>query len=378
MRKRLLTLVAVVLLAAAGIAGCTKAGASGEGGGVALTAKIGVILPDTTSSPRWTTYDPPFLQRVFDAAKLPVSIENAHGDKARFAQLADQMIAEGVKVLMIVSLDPDSGGAVLKKARDAGIKTIDYDRLTLGGGADYHVSFDNVQAGVLMGNGLADCLRARHAANPVIAELNGPATDNNATMFKTGYDSVLQTQYDSAAYVKGPGQEVPGWNETEAAAIFEQMLNQQPKIGGVLAANDGLARAVIGVLAKHGLNGKVPVTGQDATIQSLRDILTGDQCMTVYRAVKPEADAAANLAVDLYHGWKPTQQSLSLPEGTNMSRVKDPVSGAYVPYVGLAPQLITVSNMQMLINDSFVLTSELCGGEPYARLCRENGIGLLS
>ena len=378
MRKGLLTLVAVGLLATAGTAGCTKAGASGGRGRVTVSAKIGVILPDTTSSPRWTTYDPPFLQRVFDAAKLPVSIENAHGDRARFAKLADQMIASGVKVLMIVSLDPDSGGAVLKRARDAGIKTIDYDRLTLGGGADYHVSFDNVQAGTLMGNGLVDCLRARHATNPIIGELNGPATDNNATMFKTGYDSVLQKRYDNATYTKGPDQEVPGWNKTEAAAIFEQMLDQQPKIGGVLAASDGLARAAIGVLAKHGLNGKVPVTGQDATIDSLRNILTGDQCMTVYRAVKPEADAAANLAVDLYHGWKPTPQSLALPKDTNMSEVKDPVSGAYVPYVGLAPQLITVSNMQMLINDSFVLTSELCGGEPYTRLCRENGIGLLS
>jgi D-xylose transport system substrate-binding protein len=377
-RRGLLTLVTVVVLAMAGAAGCTKAGASGAGRGVVVTAKIGVILPDTTSSPRWTTYDPPFLQRAFDAAKVPVLIENAHGDKARFAKLADQMIEAGVKVLMIVSLDPDSGGAVLKKARDAGIKTIDYDRLTLGGGADYHVSFDNVRAGVLMGNGLVDCLRARHAANPVIAELNGPATDNNATMFKSGYDSVLQRWYDNATFTKGPDQEVPGWHEAEASAIFEQMLKQQPKIRGVLAASDGLARAVIGVLAKHGLDGKVPVTGQDATIESLRDILTGDQCMTVYRAVKPEADAAANLAIDLYHGWKPTPQSLGLPKDTNMSKVKDPVSGANVPFVGLAPQLITVSNMQMLINDSFVLTSELCGGDPYARLCRENGIGLLS
>jgi D-xylose transport system substrate-binding protein len=377
MRNSLLTLAAFGLLATAGTAGCTTAGAD-RSGGVTVVAKVGVILPDTTSSPRWTTYDPPFLQRVFDAAKIPVSIENANGDRARFAKLADQMIEGGVKVLMIVSLDADSGAAVLKKARDAGVKTIDYDRLTLGGGADYHVSFDNVRAGGLMGNGLVDCLRARHAVKPVIAELNGPATDNNATMFKTGYDSVLQTRYDDATYVKGPDQEVPGWNETEAAAIFEQMLDQQPKIRGVLAASDGLARAVIGVLAKHGLNRTVPVTGQDATIQSLRDILTGDQCMTVYRAVKPEADAAANLAIDLYNGWKPTPKSLGLTEDSNMSKVKDPVSGAYIPFVGLAPQFITTSNMQLLINDSFVLTSELCDGEPYTHLCRENGIGLLS
>ena len=375
MRKGLLALVAVVLLATAGTAGCTKAGANGAGGGSAGTAKIGVILPDTTSSPRWTTYDPAILQRSFDDAKVPVSIENAHGDKARFAQLADQMIEGGVKVLMIVSLDPDSGTAVLKKARDAGIKTIDYDRLTLGGGADYHVSFDNVQAGMLLGNGLLDCLRAQNAANPVVAELNGPATDNNATLFKRGYDAMLQPRYDDATFTKGPDQAVPGWNEAEAASIFEQMLDQQPKIRGVLAANDVLARAVIGVLRERGQNGKVPVTGQDASIEGLRNILTGDQCMTVYRAVRPEAQAAANLAIDLYHGWKPTPQSLGLPKGTELTKLKDPVSGAYIPFVGLAPQLITASNMQALINDSFVLASELCGGQPYARLCRQNGIG---
>ena len=375
MGKGRLTLFAVALLVMAGMAGCTKAGAGGAGGGGAVAAKIGVILPDTTSSPRWTIYDPAFLQRVFDEAKVPVSIENAHGDRARFAQLADHMIDGGVKVLMIVSLDPDSGAAALTKARDAGIKTIDYDRLTLGGGADYHVSFDNVQAGVLLGQGLVDCLRARHATNPVVAELNGPATDNNATLFKTGYDSVLQPRYDNATFTKGPDQEVPGWNEAEAASIFEQMLDQQPKIRGVLAANDGLARAVIGVLAKRGLNGKMPVTGQDATVDGLRNILTGDQCMTVYRAVRPEAQAAANLAIDLYHGWKPTPDSLGLPDGTNLTKLKDPVSGAYIPFVGLAPQPITVSNMQTLINDSFVLASELCGGQPYTRLCRQNGIG---
>jgi D-xylose transport system substrate-binding protein len=141
-----------------------------------------------------------------------------------------------------------------------------------------------------------------------------------------------------------------------------------------VAANDVLASAVIDVLRKRGLNGTVPVTGQDATVEGLRNILIGDQCMTVYRAVRPEAQAAANLAIDLYHGWKPTAESLGLPKGTNLGQLKDPQSGAYIPFVGLAPQAITVSNMQTLINDSFVLPSEICGGQPYTRLCRENGI----
>src|SRR5918911_605481 len=209
MRKGVLALITAGLLATAGVSGCTDAGSGRPGTGGSTGAKIGVILPDATSSPRWKTYDPAILQQAFDGAKVPATIENANGDPARFGQLADRMIGDGVKVLMVVSLDPSSGARVLKKARDAGVKTIDYDRLTLGGGADYYVSFDNVQAGQLLGNGLIGCLVARPVRNPVIAELNGPTTDYNATQFKTGYEAVLQRQYDNATYTQGPDQDVP-------------------------------------------------------------------------------------------------------------------------------------------------------------------------
>jgi len=364
----------VGVLAVAGLTACTSNANSGTGQGGAGAAMVGVILPDTTSSPRWKTHDPRFLQRAFDEADVPVDIQNAFGDRTRFVQIADEMIARGVKVLMIVSLDAPSGAAVLAKARAAKIKTIDYDRLTLGGGADYHVGFDNVQAGVLQGQGLVDCLKARRAANPVVAELNGSPTDNNATLLKEGYDSVLQPMYDNATYTKGPDQDVLDWLTVEGAAIFEQMLVQQPRISGVLAANDSLAGAVIGILKRRGLNGKVPVAGQDATVEGLRNILTGDQCMTVYRAVGPEAQAAANLAIDLYHGWKPSPESLGLDAGATLDDIKDPESGANIPFLGLTPELITKNNIQTVINDSFVFPSDLCAGEPYARLCRENGI----
>ena len=377
MRNGLLALALVGLLATGSITGCTKTGgassAGGSRGGRNGTAKVGVILPDTTSSPRWEIYDPKYLQRAFDEANVPVDIQNANGDRTRFAEIADNMIADGVQVLMIVNLDPRSGAAVLSKAREAKIKTIDYDRLTLGGGADYHVGFDNFRAGVLQGEGLVACLGATD--KPVVAELNGSPTDNNATLLKKGYDSVLQPKYDSAEYVKGPDQDVPDWLSVEAGLIFEQMLDQQPKIRGVLAANDGLASAVIGVLKKHNLNGKVPVTGQDATVEGLRNLLTGDQCMTVYRAVRPEARTAANLAIDLYHGRQPSPESLDLPAGTNLGRLKDPESGAYVPFVGLTPELITKANIQSVLNDSFVLPADLCAGERFTRLCRENGLG---
>ncbi|HEU4349931.1 MAG TPA: substrate-binding domain-containing protein [Actinoplanes sp.] len=375
MRRGLFALVTAGLLALSGLTGCTSDGdGNSNGQKTGGPALVGVILPDTTSSPRWKTHDPRNLQRAFDEADVPVDIQNAFGDRARFEQIADDMIARGVKVLMIVSLDATSGAAVLAKARAANVKTIDYDRLTLDGGADYHVGFDNVEAGKLQGKGLVDCLEAGNAVNPVVAELNGPGTDNNATLLKQGYDSVLQPKYDEAEYTKGPDQDVTDWLSVEGAATFERMLKQQPKIGGVLAANDNLAAAVIGVLKKHGLNGKVPVAGQDATVEGLRNIITGDQCMTVYRAIGPEAQAAANLAIDLYHGWKPSPESLGLGGRAELGQIKDPESGAYIPFLGLKPELITMSNIQTLINDSFVFASELCAGEPYARLCLENGI----
>ena len=377
MRKALLALAAAVgLLATAGMTACTDDGSSGtsssdggaKGGGTGQ-GKIGVILPDTTTSQRWKTDDPKYLKAAFDAAGVPVDLQNAQGDKARFVQIADKMIADGVKVLMIVNLDSLTGKAVLDKAKAAKIKTIDYDRLTLNGGADYYVSFDNVQVGVLQGEGLVNCLKAKRAVNPVVAELNGSPTDNNATLFKQGYDSVLQPKYDLAEYTKGPDQSVPDWVNSEGGVIFEQMLRQQPKIRGVLAANDGLANAVIGVLKKNKLNGIVPVTGQDATVDGFHNILNGDQCLTIYKAIRPEAEAAAKLAIALYKGEKPTRENV----GEDIGKLKDPESGAYVPFVSLVPKAITKNEIQSVIDDKFVSVKEICSGR-YAALCADVGI----
>jgi D-xylose transport system substrate-binding protein len=376
MRRALLTMAAAGLLAVAGMTGCTdRGGSTTEGGSGAQNgrpgvAPIGIILPDTSTSQRWKVDDPKYLKAAFEAAGVAVDLQNARGDKARFTSIADKMISGGVKVLMIVNLDSPTGRAALNKARAAGIKTIDYDRLTLGGGADYYVSFDNVKVGELQGQGLIDCLAAQRAVNPIVAELNGSPTDNNATLFKQGYDSKLQPQYDAARYMKGPDQSVPDWINSEGGVIFEQMLQQWPRIRGVVAANDGLANAVIGVLKKYKMNGKVPVTGQDATVDGLRNILTGDQCLTVYKAIRPEAQAAANLAVSLYRGVQPTAQTVGQPIG----RIKDPESGANVPFVSLTPELITKGNIEHVIADGFAAAEDVCRGQPYTRLCKENGI----
>ncbi|MGX6603500.1 sugar ABC transporter substrate-binding protein [Micromonosporaceae bacterium Da 78-11] len=370
MRNKMLAIVAAGLMATATMTACddssdsSDSGSSG-GGSQSGKARVGVILPDTKSSQRWRTDDPKFLQAAFDAAGVPVEIKNAEGDKAQFQRIADDMINSGVKVLMIVNLDPDSARAVLQKARAEKIKTIDYDRLTLNGGADYYVSFDNVEVGKLQAYGLQKCLSERNVSNPIVAELNGSPTDNNATLFKQGYDTELLQRYDNAEYTKGPDQSVPEWDNDAGGVIFEQMLQQQPGIGGVLAANDGLAGAVIKVLKKKGMNGRVPVTGQDATIEGLQNILAGDQCVTVYKPIQPEAQTAANLAIQVFKGQKPTF--------TPKERIKDPESGAYVPFKSLTPRAIYANKIKDVVSDGFVKKEDLCT-EAYAKACKKYGI----
>lgn len=324
-----------------------------------VAGKVGVILPDTASSVRWETADRPFLEQAFDAAGVEHIIQNAEGEAARMQTIADQMITEGVTVLAIVNLDSESGAAIQDKAAAQGVSTIDYDRLTLNGVADYYVSFDNVRVGELQGEGLAECL-GDDAAN--IAYLNGSPTDNNATLFSEGAHSVLDgmSQYTAVAE-----QAVPEWDNQQAATIFEQMWTQaNGEIDGVLAANDGLGNAAISVLKKNNVNGTVPVTGQDATVQGLQNILAGDQCMTVYKAVQREAEGLADLAIALLNG----------EEAETTGTVTDTESGREVPSLLLEPQAIFRDNVKDVVDDGFVSAEDLCSGE-YADHCADLGIG---
>jgi D-xylose transport system substrate-binding protein len=362
MRRGIIALAAAGLLAVTGLTAC--GGDDGDSGSGDKKPKIGVILPDSKSSARWETADRKYLEEAFKAAGVDYDIQNAQNDKNAFQTIADQMLTSGVTALMIVNLDSGTGKAVLDKAKNQGVPTIDYDRLTLGGSASYYVSFDNVAVGKLQGEGLVKCLTASGKQKPVVAYLNGSPTDNNATLFKQGYDGVLKAKFDSGEYVKGPDQSVPDWDNAQAATIFEQMMTStQGKIDGVLSANDGLGNAALTVLKKNNLNGKVPVTGQDATVQGLQNVLLGDQCMTVYKAIKKEAEAAAELAIGLAKGEK---------KDTGKT-VKDPEGNRDVPAVLLEPQSITKENVKSVVDDGFVTKAELCTGAAAAK-CTEAGI----
>lgn len=348
------------------LTGCS----SGSGGGdasasaspsAAPTGKIGVILPDSASSARWETADRNYLEQAFKAAGAQYDIQNAQGDKAKFQTIADQMLNSGVQVLMIVNLDSDTGAAVIKKANAQGVKVIDYDRLTLGGNASYYVSFDNVAVGTNIGTGLVKCMQDNGNTSGPVALLNGSPTDNNATLFKEGYEKAIR----DAGYEIAADQSVPEWDNTKAGTIFEQMYTKaNGNFIGVAAANDGLGGAAISVLDRNGQAGKIPVTGQDATDEGLQRVLLGTQCMTVYKAVKQEADAAASLALALASGQTPTTDQTT----------KDPETGQEVPSVLLQPVSIFKDNVKDVVADGFTTAQNLCTTDKLKQACAEAGI----
>jgi D-xylose transport system substrate-binding protein len=356
--KRYVAVVGALGVALALTACGNDSNSSGDGAKAASKAKVGVILPDTKSSARWESSDRPALEKAFKDAGVDAVIDNAQGDKSRMQTIADQMLTQGVTVLAIVNLDSDSGAAIEAKAKKAGVATIDYDRLTLGGSADYYVSFDNTKVGQLQGEGLATCLGDKKAN---IVYLNGSPTDNNATLFSAGAHKVLDA---NSSYTKVDEQAVPDWDNTKAGTIFEQMLTQAGgKIDGVLAANDGLGNAAIAILRKNHLAGKVPVTGQDATVQGLQNVLDGSQCMTVYKSAKEEVGALADLAIAITKGEK----------GQTTGTTRDDTGKRDVPSVLLTPKSIMRDTVKDVIADGGASKDEVCTGS-YAALCTKYGV----
>ena len=347
-------------------AGTGTSGGGSSSGAAAPAGKVGVILPDASTSPRWESNDRPLLTAAFQSAGVQADIQNADGNKAKFGTICDSMITSDVKVLLITNLDSDSGSACLKKAQTAGIKTIDYDRLTLGGGASYYVSFDNVQVGRLMGEGLQKCLTdAGKTTGANIVFINGDPTDNNAALFKQGYQEALKPAIDGGQ-MKLVGDQTGLWDATKAGTAFEQLFTQNGgRIDGVVSANDTMATGIIARLKANGLNGKVPVTGQDASTPALQAILSGDQCMTVYKAIKKEADAASSLAVALAKG----EDGSSLASET----VTDTVLKKEVPSALQTPEAIFKDSVQKVVADGFAKASEICTAE-FAAACSSAGV----
>jgi D-xylose transport system substrate-binding protein len=360
-----LVLGASVLALAVPVAACgsdnSDKGDSSSSSSSKKTGSVAVLLPDSKSSTRWETVDRPFLKKAFDAAGVKSTITNAEGDKSAQQQQAEQAITNGAKVLLLVNLDSGSGAAIAANAKSQGVKVIDYDRLTLKGDSDYYVSFDNEKVGKLQGQGLVDCLGKTNGQS--IATLNGSPTDNNATLFAKGYNSVVDPLYKDGKLKKAADQSVPDWDNQKALTIFEQMLQKTSnKIDGVLAANDGLGNAAISALKARKLK-QIPVTGQDATLEGLQNILNGDQCMTVYKAIKKETDASAALAIQLLKGETPSDVTAKVNNGN-----KD------VPAILLEPVAVTKDNIKDYMGEAdFPKKEDICAGK-VAEKCTAAGL----
>jgi D-xylose transport system substrate-binding protein len=345
--------------------------------------KVGVILPDTTSSTRYVNFDAPYLKQAFQAAGYTDSqfkIDNAQGDQATELQLAQADITAGATVLVFDPLNSNVGGQIQQYAQQHGVKTISYDRATFTGTNVYYVSFDNVQVGKLIGQGFIDCVKAWNVTSPKVFELDGGQdTDPNAVSFAEGYNSIIwgeTTGSVAAGKTNSQGMTLvaekvaPGWDNAQGQTIFQQQYTANPSINATVEANDGLGNAAVTVLKNKGVGpNKVPTTGQDATEQGMANVLKGYQCGSVYKAVYLEAQDAVALATILRAGLTPPSDLLngttSPPKGT---------SGTQQPASLLVPIWVTTKNMNdTVIKDKFVDKTQLCT-DAGATACSAAGI----
>ena len=348
----------------AGLAACgSNSSPSGSSGGNAPPAntKVGILLPDTASSPRWVSADPNQLRSQCAANKLTCYIDNANGSATTQQAQAQALINAGVGVLMVVNLDPGSGAAIESLARQHNVVTIDYDRLTPGGSASYYVSYDNVQVGVAQGRALTQCPQVTSKKSVNYVDIDGAPTDNNATLFAQGYNSVLskQTGWHKLADQTG------NWDAATAQTVFTTMLGQHPNINAVMVANDTMAQSVINVLKSQSLAGKVAVSGQDATAGGLDNVMAGTQCFTIYKPVAGEADQAVKLAGQILAGQKPTAPATTT----------DPTTGRKVPSFLASPTVITKANVAKPVTDGYLTATAVCATTALKKLCTANGIG---
>lgn len=317
--------------------------------------KIALLLPETSTSPRYEAHDKPDFEAEVKQLDPGVQViySNAQGDPNTQIQQIEAAISNGAKVLVLDPVDAKAVGPALAKARSANIPIISYDRLITGTKIDYYISFDNERVGRLQGQYVADHTRK----GGTVVMIDGAQTDNNALLFAKGAHDVLDPLFKSGTFKLGYESFTPDWDSGNGVREMEQALTRLGnKVDGVVAANDNLAGAVIQALQPQGLAGKIPVTGQDATDFGLRNIVLGLQSMTVYKPIRPEAQAAAKLAVALAQG-KPA------PSGLVNSSINN--GAGDVPAVLLTPIVVTKASIaDTVIKDGYTTWAKICAGIP--------------
>ena len=353
-------LILTLLLAACGSAnngGNTTSSSSGANGGKGCK-KIGVLLPETASSARWDNNDRPQLEQQIPQ-QLPgatVDYNNAEGNADTQLNQAEADLTKGDCILVVGAVDSTAAAQIVTKAKAQGVPVIAYDRLIQSKDLAYYVSFDNVKVGELQGQYIADHYKQYvTTGHNNLVMINGAQTDNNALLFYKGATTVLNPLISSGALKKVYDQYTPGWdNPTAQNEMNGALTAHHNDIQIAYVANDGMANSVIAALKAVKLNGKVLVTGQDATVAGIQNILTGDQSMTVEKNYALEAKGTAQLVAAISNGT----DTASITNGATTATT----DGGNIPSVLETPVSIDKSNWQQVITDGLMTKADVCKG----------------
>jgi D-xylose transport system substrate-binding protein len=363
---RLAAVVAAVTLLAAACQTTDNGG--GGGGSSGGDKKIALLLPETKTT-RYESQDRPLFEAKVKALCSDCQIIYSNADQKADQQQnqADAALTNGAKVMVLDPVDSASAASIVSKAKSQNVPVISYDRLITGADIDYYISFDNVQVGKLQAQSLVTKLKDEGKSGSLVM-INGAPTDNNAKLFKQGAHSVL----DNSGFKIGKEYDTPDWSPDQAQNEMEQAITALGQNGfvGVYAANDGTAGGAIAAMKGGGIAPTSrPVTGQDAELAAVQRILSGEQYMTVYKAIKPEAEQAAELAVNLVNGDKSAADGLAKDKVNNQT--KD------VPSIILTPVAVTKANAKetigKMVSDGFLKADQICSG-PAASVCQQVGI----
>ncbi|HCT78275.1 MAG TPA: ABC transporter substrate-binding protein [Micromonosporaceae bacterium] len=355
-RYQRLAAVAAFALALGMTVGAT--GASAQQG-----EKIALLLPESQTT-RYEQHDRPLFEAKVKALcpTCEIIYSNAQQDQSRQQQQAEAALNNGAKVMVLDPVDGKAASTIVRLAQSKQVPVVSYDRLILDANVDYYVSFDNEKVGQLQGTSLVGKLKADGKTSGKIVMINGSPTDNNAKLFNAGAHSVLDTS--GFEIVPKPDFFTPEWKPENAQRFMEGQIAQLGKDGfvGVYAANDGTAGGAIAAMRAAGITPVPPTTGQDAELAAIQRIVGGDQYMTVYKAFKPEAEKAAELAVALATGQKPATDK------TVNNGAKD------VPSFLLEPQAVTTENVkETVVADNLYTVDQICTSA-YAAACQAAGL----
>jgi D-xylose transport system substrate-binding protein len=359
-----------------GLAACGSdddSSSSSSSGGTTSTAassgaksgKIALLLPESKTA-RYESQDRPNFTRELTSLCPDCGLiySNADQDASKQQQQAEAALTNGAKVLVLDPVDAASAAAIVTRAAQSKVPVISYDRLITNAKVAYYISYDNAEVGKLQGQSLVDKLK-KDGSKGSIVMINGAPTDSNAALFKKGAHSVL----DTSGFKVAKEYDTPDWSPDKAQSEMEQAITALGKNGfvGVYAANDGNAGGVVAAMKSNGVDPtKVPITGQDAELAGVQRIVAGQQYMTIYKAIKPEAEVAAQLAVDLVQGKQPAA-------GVVTTQTPNGAAGN-IPSVIYKPVAVTVDNIQStIVKDGFWKASEICTGQ-YAAGCKTAGI----